>query len=161
MKLKTKMIMVVILTTSLFGKEADPNGWLKARWGMTQEQVKKAFAGDIPSIITLGRYKWEYSVNFIYDDKGKLDEVLIEPVKKNGMGGNFSDLASGLKEKYGKPEIEEYSGRNRGRLIWNFKTTEIQLRFVEVIIEGQDYKPTYPVIYYRKAGKSPAGSSKY
>ena len=128
---------------------ADPAGWSNARWGMTEDQVLKAFpnraarlAEPIPSCTILnakGERKeaapiaiekvpigtTEYRACF-YFTAGKLSSVDLQPLAEaDKTPDEFDRVEALLVEKYGKPWQSRDKFEQASR--WAFQTTRIAL----------------------------------
>jgi len=99
-------------------KAIDPGGWTKAKWGMTEAQVKTAFPGAKRIIDygdpLLGLEHYEigpikYRVTFYFDKKGGgLTGVALEAENGDATPGVYAEAAKGallsaLRDKYGEP----------------------------------------------------------
>ncbi len=128
MKRVLLIILFVICTSNYsFGQPKDVEGWNKARWGMTENEVLKVFEGKATAVEkpqkTLGLSKqWDayvlvvldeieigkdkYTVNFIFDGNDKkLIKVAVVIKDKSPSELQFSSLEQMLTEKYGSPSF--------------------------------------------------------
>ncbi len=103
----------------------DVEGWSKARWGMTEEEILKAFTGEAKQLEKRENYKnayatvgiddieiggAKYKVRFLMDNyKNTLRQVLIKTKDENPAGAEvwFKSLEQMLVEKYGQPSYKD------------------------------------------------------
>ena len=148
----------------------DPCGYKNAKWGMTEEEVKKAIS-DI---------KWEddwwigkpaykdtildhnATVSFDFDKNKKLVQVHID-IKAKKLTDNFFDtrynvtdlwtsVANILKEKYGEPESIYRNTTEMGPSVlnWMFLTTQITIKDWVFEYKGEKTKIGVNIIYYKR-----------
>jgi len=157
----------------------DVNGWSKAKWGMTEEQILQAFGGEVvrvPSakddgfaapiaIPTTKIGRSQFTVRFRLDPgTHKLCEVLLTPVEQtsNYTGSRvnampevvFDELKELLTQKYGKPASTGpvYSGTfetANDSAIWRFPSAKIELTYTRIITLGN-----YILLHYVKNEKT-------
>lgn len=152
------MALFIVLFVNPFGMAqfGDPNGWSKAKWGMTEKEIAKAFAGEVRwqnlkgsrglySTIEIpkteiGRHY--FSVSFWMDSvTNRLAEVTLSsqhnPPNENSHLNMavFSNLEGMLIAKYGPPANKE-DRKDLAALIrertWLFPTTVISLTYFQV-----------------------------
>jgi len=153
------LVLSIFFSSLLFAKEGDPGGWGKAKWGMTESQVAKAFGGTIPTETDIGSFK--YSVRFLYDANGKLERVMLKASEDSSVSVCYEDVTTRLKAKYGKPETEDSNLDNiknqKGNAVWSFKKSKILVKMAHNIFGGDTIKFMY--ITYQKAGIVEKGSN--
>jgi len=146
------MITLMIFSGAISAKEGDPGGWSKAKWGMTEAQVEKAFAGAVPADTKIGICK--YGVGMKYDAAGKLESVRLSWDKDVSVSTCYEDVVQRLKGKYGKPETEDAAlkriSNQRGEISWNMKKTTIKAKMVRNTFGGQTIEFMY--VDFQKAG---------
>ena len=156
--MKSFIVAVLVTAGMLYAKEGDPGGWQKAKWGMTAALIQKAYGGTIPTETEIGAFK--YAVRLGYDGKGKLQEVDLSAIEKDGLSVYYTDAVGKLKAKYGAPETEESDLKDimnqRGQAVWLFKKTKITVKFFQSIYGGVESKLLY--IRYQKSGMVEKGS---
>ena len=144
----------------------DVNGWSKAKWGMTEEQILQAFGGEVvrePSakddsffapiaIPTTKIGQFQFTVRFRLDPgTHQLCEVALLPVEQmyNYTGSRvnatpevvFDELKELLTQKYGKPASTGpvYSGTVKvddDSAIWRFPSAKIELTYIRPLTLG-------------------------
>ena len=141
---------------------AQPSGWGKTSWGMTQAQIKQAYPGeavDLPPAPNVqfnidGREQYaqvgigsttiegtEFSVSFILGPAG-LQHVIITPRDKVFQTRDvYASLQRALAAKYGEPFANGTAESGVGTTIsqWKTKTSIIQLRFVDISSIGTKF----------------------
>ncbi len=148
------MIQIQILLAMLTA--ADPAGWTKAKWGMTEAQVIEAFAGQavrienpLPActLVEDGRKTpaqvaihsvpigpTTYRACLYFEGSG-LHLVRLTPTGRNDADRHeFQRVEAALVEKYGKPFHREADGTDMSQ--WTLGTTRITLKLVSVM-DGQ------------------------
>jgi hypothetical protein len=145
-----KLILLFIVSMAAYA--GDPQGWGKARWGMTEAQVARAFGGTAPAETSIGAFK--YKVLYNHDKSGKLQSVILSPVDTDGsMSVYYEDIVAKLKSKYGKPETEAQDKKRitsqRGEAIWSMSKTKIKVKYV--INHFGDSHVKFMMIDYRSA----------
>src|SRR6266404_3814392 len=147
--------MFLLVGTSRAQQVEDPHGWTKAKWGMTEEDIKKLFSDaailvpktkaeapllDAPKGFKfLGIRNFEiiplaYTVRFVFD-KGGLNSVTLWPEGDKAVVCDVaqSQLLWMLKDKYGTPQssnedMRDPPGKDR-RWEWTLPDTAIKLSF--------------------------------
>ena len=142
----------------------DPNGWTKAKWGMSKDEIIKAFpdATEFYNHLTgraIGLRHFEIgsqklTVMFVFGDEpaSGLKSIAFEPE------GPYPELASSellarLKDKYGQPIESATDNRTLDGKVhlweWTIDTTDIKLSF------GDFRNPEYDfcTLQYRKIEK--------
>jgi hypothetical protein len=128
MKKVILIILVVICTSNYsFGQTKDVEGWNKARWGMTENEVLKVFEGkataiekpvkckglsnqwDAYALVVLDEIeidKDKYTVKFVFDGNDKkLIAVIVSTKDERPSESQFLSLEQMLTEKYGSPSF--------------------------------------------------------
>jgi len=152
--MKRVLIIILIgfflaLTTSSFAKAQvtkDVEGWRGARWGMTEDQILKAFEGEAVRLEEVQIYHRRYAsigikdfeisghkfyVHFLMDNKEKTLRQVNIRAKEETLGGIkvvFKSLEQLLVEKYGKPSFENEE-EDSGKIVWKFPSTVIELTY--------------------------------
>jgi len=168
---KVLLIILVVICASnySFGQPKDVEGWNKARWGMTENEVLKVFEGKATAIEKPRKYQglskqWDayssiildeieigkdkYTVDFIFDDKDKKLIMIIVSIKnKSPLELQFSSLEQMLTEKYGSPSFKidsEGSHLLERERAWNFPSTIIELKYFDMrVINSKSLKVVY------------------
>lgn len=136
-------ILLLFFQSSILGRDKAPskpkdvNGWTKASWGMTREEIMKAFPGTRASenVLLSAPFKiadHQFTAEFQFSkDSNLLDAVAITPVEGTRfLDDLFQPLELMLTEKYGPPTTRpEPSIENKEVVIsWAFPSTIISLR---------------------------------
>jgi len=134
--------MTSLLILSSYAQTPDKiDGWNKAKWGMTEEEIIEAFQGQVQKremqkmgtnrcstlkIDNITLVDKQFKVIFIMDcNTKKLKVVIIEPSSKWRPYENFiafDRLEEELIKKYGEPRLSKSSNKNmesRSR-VWVF-----------------------------------------
>jgi hypothetical protein len=118
----------------------DPGGWSKAKWGMTDDEILKAFDGQVKRFDKVDAYQKARvgieslevaGVKFkVYMSPGpddKLEHVLFTPISRDDNDDHtFQALENLLVQKYGPPWRSD-DDRSETELQWSFATTIISL----------------------------------
>ena len=157
-----KRNIVLLITTFLIGiislprlalaRLQDVDGWDKARWGMAEDELIKAFEGQIaklPETSTsrndrmysdLGIDDLEirgnkYQIRFYMDNRTNgLIQVSIAPKQGTASVDLFKSLERMLVEEYGAPgykDNEKSKKMERYRREWSFRRTVIELVYLD------------------------------
>jgi hypothetical protein len=116
----------------------DPGGWSKARWGMTDDEIVKAFDGQVTRFSAVDPYQHarvgiesldiagaKFKVYMSPGPDGKLDHVLFTPISASDQTDQtFQSVENLLVQKYGRPWK---SDEDQTELQWSFPTTTIHL----------------------------------
>ena len=143
-------IFLALFTINLFAQLQDVEGWSNAKWGMTEDDLLKAFEGQIIKLAIPNQYQNSYSnleiphveinrdqykVSFLMDNQTKrLTQVNITPLDKSALIVTFRSLEESLILKYGQPT---YKNDENTRYVeshkrtWNFPTTVITLMYFD------------------------------
>lgn len=183
----------IAVSTLLFGKtvfsetqikpivaQDSRGGWSAAKWGMSPQEVAKAFEGKetlIPSDDKWGNQgdsdfsvgKWEiknfgigrekFDVTFFFGPKGELlDKVSLTDLdNSSAMDIAFGNLEKLLMEKYGPPTIrsggtepEPGTGDKRIESSWIFKNNVITLKFFMLGFSGEAEPVSNLSLLYKK-----------
>jgi hypothetical protein len=174
--LRLVVCLATLLTARTFGQtnsQKDVEGWSKAKWGMTDEQVLEAFTGDVvrlPASKELDPYaairipimkigRSQFTVRFMLDPKtNQLCEVNILPVEQvhdySGPRTNappeviFDELQELLTQRHGKPTSTgpTHSGTvtlDDNSAVWRFPSTKIQLSYTRTLRFGNRVSVNY------------------
>ena len=129
-------------------RPSDVKGWTATTWGMTETEIRTALPDQASRLAQPAKYadrsaaigierltinRTDFSVNFLPDQKGGLDRVMLRTVSKNPSETVFQGIAASLTEKYGPADFQDAgSGSVRTRIIrWTFPSTTIQLNFLD------------------------------
>ncbi len=116
-------LIVAFLACFSLGAQDDPGGWTKAKWGMTEAQIREAFpeARVYPyprnpvnhffglDHITIGPSPITYRVEFIFKSGGLGSVKISLTDAKDSAPANINFL-QGLREKYGEPTSVKVEG---------------------------------------------------
>jgi len=150
------LIITLCLISGVFGQPKDPKdieGWSKSRWGMTEEEILKAFKGEAVRLkgkeIYHGAYATigindlkidghKYQVRFLMDDvKKTLQQVNIE-LKDDELPAArsiFRELEVMLVKKHGPLSLRTaQKEKDLSCMIttWSFPSTVIKLLYLDV-----------------------------
>jgi hypothetical protein len=150
------LIIALCVISGVFGQPKDPKdieGWSKSRWGMTEEEILKAFKGKAVRLkeketyhgayATIGINDLEidghkYQVRFLMDNiKETLQQVNIK-LKDNELSAArriFRELEVMLVEKHGPPSLKTAQKQKDFSCMittWNFPTTVIKLLYLDI-----------------------------
>lgn len=137
---------VIIVPTLAHSQIKDVEGWDKARWGMTEDQILQTFKGRLNKLPKTKKSGYTYvnlqindfvvegikcAVSFKMDTKSKLLKMVsIEPMKKkDNTPANFNLLKEMLTKKYGHPDYDSEDELIDYELRWHFPSTEINLSY--------------------------------
>lgn len=118
------LILLFLMCNYVLAQSNDVEGWSKARWGMTEDDLLKAFEGqairleqknynDSYSTIEIRDIEIgsdHYQVRFLMDNNKKtLSKVLITPLDTDLAAAEirFKGLEKLLIEKYGQPSFRD------------------------------------------------------
>lgn len=133
------LLCAVALGAVLFA--ADPGGWSKAKWGMTEDQILQAFGAeavrleppekvsDVPVHIAvpIQLAGVPFRALMIPDEDGKLSSVLLAPVHTSDETDVlFQNLKELLSQKYGHPLLTTQEGHFT-EVLWLAGSTVITL----------------------------------
>lgn len=132
-----------------------PSAWGKTSWGMTADQIKRAYPGEAIDLPADGNSLFrvdggernaqvgipmteiegtDFRVSFLIGAAG-LDNIIISPVDEASQSRDvFAKLQSALVVKYGEPFSNGTAENGIGMTMsqWKTKTSLIQLRFIEI-----------------------------
>jgi hypothetical protein len=160
----------------------DPGGWSKAKWGMTGEEILKAFNGQVkrrenaePGQRALVIYGLEiagvkFDVSIGLDEEDKLLGVGFTPSDQNEESrkvleghasaqvlamrakATFQALENLLVEKYGRPWKSD-EGTNSTEMQWTFPTTVITLS--RRVVGSAELTLTWVHLIYKQRAANP------
>jgi hypothetical protein len=126
-------------------------GWQTTRWGMTQDEIRKAMpeAGPLDKpetfervkgrkrVATLGINNFQiadhsFTAYFLMDDNDRLEEVILHPTKGEFPSIVFDSLEELLTAKYGKPSLTQGEPSRTRTDIWNLSGMTITLNYDKV-----------------------------
>jgi hypothetical protein len=153
---------MVALAVALMAGD-DPGGWSKARWGMTEEEVVKAFDGQVKRIDVAGNPRgrlgiealevagMKLTVSMGFGADGKLRTVLFEPVNLSDASNDmFQRLENLLVEKYGRPwKSSEGTSTGSTEMQWTFATTVVTLSRDWLGVAGVTSRAMIVTLIYR------------
>jgi hypothetical protein len=130
----------------------DVDGWTKAKWGMSEQEIRLAFAPDIKTVPYLGLDdvkvdNLHFAVKFwIGAESNKLIGVRLTNIDKEISTSSFVALEKALVQKYGPPTRRS----NGARLItvWEFPSSVIEMHYGESPLIGH-----YLLLNYNKTTK--------
>jgi len=156
------LVGMIALPLQTLAQPKDVEGWSKARWGMTEEQILSAFEGQVEQFPKTETYQgvyvnlWirnldiggeQYEVRFQMDNKtSQLVQVLIKPKEGKALSVHFKFLEQMLIEKYGPPSYknDEHSRTmTQFTCAWNFPTTIIELKYTDFKVVEPFFSLTY------------------
>ena len=151
--------LIIMISAAAFSAD-DPAGWDKARWGMTEPQLLRAFGPEavrLDPALMVGRANVRLSVQpvdlantrfralLIPDGAGRLDSVLLGPVDHTAETESlFHSLEQLLVQKYGRPWTVREGGGNE--IQWTVQTTVITLTLFHSPLTGE----TYVTVQYKR-----------
>jgi hypothetical protein len=161
------LVGMIALPLQTLAQPKDVEGWNKARWGMTEEQILSTFEGQVERFTKTETYQevyvnlWirnldiggeQYEVRFHMDKKtNQLVKVVIKPKDKKGSIVLFKSLEQMLMEKYGPPSYKDDSyNPEKFTCAWNFPTTTIELLYIELLyidLKIAGAEPLFGLIY--------------
>ena len=156
------LVGMIALPLQTLAQPKDVEGWNKARWRMTEEQILSAFEGQVERLPETTKYTrvyanlWiknldiggeQYEVLFQMDNKtNQLVQVLIKPKEIKALSVQFNPLEQMLVEKYGPPSYKEDSYKlDNFTRAWNFPTTTIELQYIDLKIARME--PILTLVY--------------
>lgn len=160
-----KTIALLIAATALAAD--DPGGWSKAKWGMTDDELVKAFDGQVVRFAKVDPFQHasvgiesievsgvQFKVYMAPID-GKLDHILFASVNQtDNTEETFQLLQNLLVQKYGRPWKSDAAGSVE--LQWTFPTTVVQLSKIKLPSVSPHDPPTFFVhILYKKRPPNP------
>jgi hypothetical protein len=130
----------------------DVDGWTKAKWGMSEQEIRLVFAPDIKATpyLELDDVKFEnlhFSVRFWIDaGSSKLIGVRLTNLDRSISTSSFVALEKALVQKYGPPAHRP----NGARLVtvWEVPRSVIEMHYGESPLIGH-----YLLLNYNKATK--------
>lgn len=141
-----RIFLILLVSASLAIHASADDGWQKARWGMTKEEVAKLYPEAKPETkaggraggeaLTVGLYLAEYPlvdgyfhVGFLFNPEGKLAAVRVDENNSQPREGDktFLRLKRLLTERYGKPVREDPPEPMVTSLAWHDGDREISL----------------------------------
>jgi len=137
-----RILPSLLVSASLAMHALADDGWQKARWGMTKEEVAKVYpeakpdsgggAGQLAVGLSLTEYPLvdgKFQVKFLFDAQKKLASVRVEEDGRHPRNGDktFLRLKQLLTARYGKPVREEPPEPMVSSLAWHDGDREIQL----------------------------------
>ncbi|MGA2986479.1 MAG: hypothetical protein ABSG32_21985 [Terriglobia bacterium] len=145
-------------------KPKDVNGWTKASWGMTREEIMEAFPGTHPSKAVLvsapfkiGNDRFNAEFNFAVNSK-LLDVVIISPMDEILLPDDlFQRLELMLTEKYGSPTTRADPSLPDKEIIstsWAFPSTIISLN--RISMHGPIPENTVTISYLKNPSRKGA-----
>ena len=143
MTLRSLAPFILVLCWSLSARGQEPreklrdvNGWTKASWGMTREEIVKAFLGTrafkdvvVSAPFKIGDDRFDAEFRFSADSH-VLEAVVISPLETIALDDLFQRLELMLTEKYGPPTTRTYPSLPNKESVstsWAFPSTVISL----------------------------------
>lgn len=132
-------ILYIMMALAVASSAADdPGGWSKARWGMTDEEILKAFDGQVVRFAAVDPHQRarvgiealdvagiKVKVYMAPGSDEKLEHILFAPALADQTDDTFQAFENLLVQKYGKPWKSDDSSNTE--LQWTFPTTVITL----------------------------------
>lgn len=158
---------VFVMAVVCSAQAEDPHGWTKAKWGMTEAEIKAAFP-DAKIVNPGARLSFlaydglqigviHYHVQFSFD-KDALIQVNLQPEGDRAVVSEVAQgaLLTGLKDKYGAPQSHENpiaspAGQEH-EWEWTFPESVIALTFAE----HHERQYNFTTLVYRKRQKADA-----
>ena len=150
------MVLFFLLVGAAGGGQSavpqDVDGWTKAKWGMSEQEIGLAFAPDIKTVPYLGLDdvkvdNLHFAVRFWIDPGSKkLIRVRLTNIDKKISASSFSAIEKALAQQYGPPTRRA----NGARLVsaWEFPSSVIEMHYGESPLIGR-----YLVLSYSQAAK--------
>jgi hypothetical protein len=149
---KLILFSLFILVTVAYAE--DPGGWNKAKWGMTEDELRKVFEGQLTKLpetiqnkngthcnytmndVKIGDFKFKATFCMNNDTKG-LAQVQLDPVES--VDSNlflFESLTQMLIKKYGDIAYKRYDQKfiDLREHKWYFPTTVIELIYLKSLV---------------------------
>lgn len=157
--------LLISLTLQAIAQPKDVEGWNKAKWGMTEDEILKAFEGQIEKLpqpkvepsnysnlvlrgVEIGGNKF-FAQFWFGKSSNQLEGIELVPEDKSKNSSYlYSSLERMLIQKYGQPSFvdnQKQSGIITKSRIWNFPTSTIDLAYDEVPILGDP--PSIEIVY--------------
>jgi hypothetical protein len=136
---------------------ADIEGWRGARWGMTEAALERVFGDRLARLPGRWIYGGAYATRLIEEvsigdqrfraifqmneETGRLQQVLLETVRRPGQEAAFHSTLAALRRAYGAPDGSCGVPRAGGgplslELWWRFPTTTAHLTFFDFYTRG-------------------------
>jgi hypothetical protein len=130
----------------------EPDGWRAARWGMTEAELERAFGARLVRLPGRWIYGGAYATRALDDielgdarfraffqmnaESDRLQQVLLEPLRRTGPESLFRDTLAELRETYGPPSAACKVPRSGGGPLslefwWRFPSTTVHLTFLD------------------------------
>ena len=149
-----------MLAFAAMGAEARPadiEGWRGARWGMSEAQLLRVFGEVLEPLPGRWVYGDAYATRMIQpvalggqrlravfqmqEKTGRLQQVLLETLRRPGQEAAFDSALAALRERYGAPTgscaVPPAGGGPLSlEFRWVFPTTTVHLTFVDFFTTG-------------------------
>jgi hypothetical protein len=158
---------------------ADLPGWDRARWGMTAEDLDKAFGARLHRLSAVLRYKnsvatsvidaaWlgpeRFTAVFQMDERsGRLVQVLLKFTGGTPPHGSYAQTRRALEAAFGPPARSERETDNTSNIPWFriadrwiFPTTTVVLAYFEPDFEDTARDKSLTVRYFPTRSNEPA-----
>lgn len=166
--LRPLLLLLIALAPALApvaaaARPADLDGWRAARWGMRETDLERAFGDALARLPGRWAYGGAHATRFLptvrlgdrdfraifqmNDTTGRLQQVLLEPLRQPGQTTAFAATLDTLRADYGQPDgncrIAGVGGAPRSvEYWWRFPTTTVRLAFFDfytpdIIYEGE------------------------
>jgi hypothetical protein len=156
-------VVAALAPVAADARPADLAGWRSARWGMREADLDRAFGEALARLpgrrehgdayatrylaaVTLGGTEFRAFFQMNAGD-GRLQQVLLEPLRQPGQTTAFAATLDTLRADYGQPDgncrIAGVGGAPRSvEYWWRFPTTTVRLAFFDfytpdIIYEGE------------------------
>lgn len=170
MKVGVSLLLLLCAVALAQDKPVDPGGWTKAKWGMTEAQIKEAFP-EAKNIIVFGspmlgieHYQiaaLKYRVTFYFDkkeSKAGLMRVALQSEDPVNLMGTYASVAKdalldALRDRYGEPTSTGNERTSTGlthEWKWLLPQTSIDLSYAE----SNEMKYRFTILQYNKRTQS-------
>jgi len=153
------LVFDLICALPTFGQLKDVQGWREAKWGMTEDEILKAFKGEAVRLdkieewdqlnlyasIGINNYDIngnKYGVYFAMDKTTKnlkMVQIYLLDTTSGIVRNRFRDLEQLLTEKYGAPSFKDASDKILNKIVvsWNIPSTIIELNYSNITARNE------------------------
>ena len=174
-------LALVLLSVRGAAQPEDVEGWKAARWNMTEAELEHAFGETLARLPGRWVYGNAYASRVLEDvvlgdqrfraifqmnvDSDRLQQVLLEPLRRPGQEAVFRSTLGKLRATYGRPKKSCTVPRAGGgplsvELWWRFETTTVHLTFFDfytraMTFEDPNIDPDPLTPYYKTRRNNP------
>lgn len=141
-------------------RSADLAGWRTARWGMDSAALDLAFGDALAALPQRRVWGGAHAVRYLpevalggvgfraffqmNDDDGRLQQVLLEPLRRGRPAARFGAVQAALESAYGPPDgrciASDAAVPVSVTLSWRFATTTVHLVFFDYVSSAIIYE---------------------